>query len=101
MSRTQGNTWNRLRQTAGTAVVAYVFLIIVAEALHATQHHAGSFIANGAVCGFQNGAGCALDAVNGFQCCALAQHVIHQVGKLAESDAARGAFAAGLCVAQL
>lgn len=78
-----------------------MLLVIVAEALHAAQHHAGSFIANGAVRGFQNGAGCALDAVNGFQCCALAQHVIHQVGKLAESDAARGAFAAGLCVAQL
>ena len=52
VSWTKGNAWNRLRQTAGTAVVAYVFLIIVAEALHATQHHAGSFIANGAVCGF-------------------------------------------------
>ena len=101
MCRTQCNTGYRLGQSAGAAVVAHVFLIIIPESLHAPQYHVGGFVADGTVCGIRNGLGGFFNAVNGVQCGTVAQDVIHQPCKLAQTDAAWRAFATGLCVAKL
>ena len=101
MCRTQGNAGNRLSQTAGAAVVAHMLLVIIPEALYSPQYHVGSFVADGAVCGIRNGFGGFFNAVNGVQCGTVAQDIIHQPCKLAQTDTAGRAFAAGLCMAKL
>ena len=90
-----------LGQTAGAAVVGDVLDIVVAEALDAAQNHVGGFVADGTVCGVRDGFRRLFNAVDGFQCCTLAEDIVHQACELSETDAAGGTFAAGLCMAQL
>ena len=101
MSRTQGDTRHRLGQSARTAVVLDMFDVIVAEALDAAQNHGGGLIADGTVGGIRNGARGLFDPRNGVQRRAFAEDVVHQVGELAESDAAGHTLAAGLGMAEL
>ena len=101
MCRTQRNAGYRLGQSAGAAVVAHMLLIIIPEALHAPQYHVGGFVADGTVCGIRNGLGGLFNAVNGVERGTVAQDVIHQPCKLAQTDTAGRAFAAGLRMAKL
>ena len=83
-----------------TAAALHVGEVVIAEALHALQNHAGSLIADGAVRRILNNTGGFLDQVNGLRCCGGVQHLLEQSGQLPQTDAARNTFAAGLCMAQ-
>ena len=76
------------------------YLVILAEAPHALQHHGGCLIADGAVGRVHDGRGGLLDQVNGALVGGLVQHVLDQRLQLGKPDAAGHALAAGLGMAQ-
>ena len=98
--RAQCYTRHRMIPAEQTAAALHMGEVVIAEALHALQNHAGSLIADGAVRRILNNTGGFLDQVNGLRCCGGIQHLLEQSGQLPQTDAARNTFAAGLCMAQ-
>ena len=96
----EGYAGDRLVQAEQAAAMLHMREIVLAEALHALQNHARGFVTDRAVCGILDNAGGFFDQVNGFDRGGGVKYAFEKRGELAESDAARNAFAAGLCMTQ-
>ena len=75
-----------------------VLLKILPEAPHALEDHVGGLIADGAVGGVGNDPGGGLDEVDGLFGGGAVQHLLDEVGQLAQSHPAGYALSTGLCM---
>ena len=98
MGRADGHTGHGVAQGADAPAMEGVLLKILPEAPHALEDHVGGLIADGAVGGVGNDPGGGLDEVDGLFGGGAVQHLLDEVGQLAQSHPAGHALSAGLCM---
>ena len=98
--RAERHAGYRMVPAEQAAAVLNMRHIVVAEALHALEHHARRLVADGAVRRVLNNARGLFYKVNRLRRRSRVQHAFQQLGQLSQTDAARNTFAAGLCMAQ-
>ena len=91
---------NRMGESRNAAAAENVLLVVVTEAFDSFKDHDGSLVANGPVRRVCNDFCRPLDAVNGFKCGRAVHDGFNQRCQLAQSNAARYAFPAGLGMAE-
>ncbi len=87
-------------QSGDASMVDNMLDIVLAEALHAAQHHGCGLKADGAVGGVRDHACGLFNQVERAEVGFVVEDALEQRGQLTETDAAGDTFAAGLCVAQ-
>ena len=98
--RTERHAGHRMVPAEQAAAVLNMRHIVVAEALHALEHHARRLVADSAVRRVLNNARGLFNKVNRLRRRSRVQHAFQQLGQLTQTNAARNTFAAGLCMAQ-
>ena len=96
-----GHAGNRVFQTAQTAVVGDVLLIIVPKAQQSHQHQLGRVDPDGTVRRVHDDPGGLFDPVEDTQFRFAVQHLADHAGELGQTDPAGHAFAAGLRLTQV
>ena len=100
MGRTGGDTGHRMAETADTAAIEYVLLIIFPETPDSLQHHIGRLIADGTVRRISDHLGGVFDQVDGLQGRRPFQHLLDEGFQLPQSHSAGYAFSAALGMAE-
>ena len=98
MGRADGHTGDGVAQGADAPAVKSVLLKILPEAPHALEHHVGGLVPDGAVGGIGNDPGGGFDEIDGLFGGGAVQHLLDEVGQLAQSHPAGYALSTGLCM---